>query len=243
MIESKNPHSQPRTAQTAEPAAGAEWPAAAAGSDDAAGRQPTSPIDQDQASAVDQAISDSAASDVAANIDWPAQVRKLQTELAAVEDRVLRAHAELENYRKRASRFLEDEKKYAPLPLLRDLLPVLDNLERAIQSADQDAGAAGLLEGVKMVAQLLCMVLERHHCRRIEAQGAAFNPHLHEAVAQCPNEQLPPGTVVDVALTGYQLHERVVRPSQVLVSARPAAGPAVTTPASSGNDETLSSEA
>jgi molecular chaperone GrpE len=201
-----------------------------------------SPSDQDQASAVDQAISDSAASDVAAEIDWPAQVRKLQAELAAAEDRVLRAHAELDNYRKRASRLLEDEKKYAPLPVLRDLLPVLDNLERAIKAAEQDGGSSGLLEGVKMVAQLLSMVLERHHCRRIEAQGAAFNPHLHEAVAQCPNEQVPPGTVVDVALTGYQLHDRVVRPSQVLVSARPAAQPAVTAQASSGNDGTQSPE-
>jgi molecular chaperone GrpE len=150
----------------------------------------------------------------------------LQADLAAAEARVLRAHAELENYRKRANRHLEDEKKYAVLPLMRDLLPVVDNLERAIQSADQEGGSARLVEGVKMVAQLLAMVLERHHCRRIEAQGAVFDPHVHEAIAQVPSEQVPPGQVLEVAQNGYQLHERVVRPSQVVVSGRPATTPA-----------------
>ena len=79
------------------------------------------------------------------------------------------------------------------------------------------------VEGVKMVAQLLAMVLERHHCRRIEAQGAVFDPHVHEAIAQLPSEQVPPGTVIEVAQNGYQLHDRVVRPAQVVVSGRPAA--------------------
>ncbi len=190
----------------------------------AAGR-PTPPQAHGSGSdAVDQVIEAAAMAGVVEQ--EPTQIEQLQSQLAAAEDRVLRAHAELENYRKRASRLLEEERKYAPLALLRDLLPVVDNLERAIQSADQNGGSAGLLEGVKMVAQQLHSVLERHHCRRIEAKGAAFDPHLHEAIAQVPREDLPPGTVVDVASTGYQLHDRVVRPTQVLVSTRPAAPPA-----------------
>jgi len=146
----------------------------------------------------------------------------MQAELASAEQQVLRAHAELENYRKRANRLLEEERKYAPLPLMRDLLPILDNLERAIRSASQDGGAAGLLEGVTMVVQQLSTILQQHHCRRIEAQGAVFDPHVHEALAQVASDQVPPGTVLDVALPGYRLHDRVIRPSQVLVSSRPA---------------------
>ena len=150
-------------------------------------------------------------------------VEQLQADLAEAEGRVLRAHAELENYRKRANRLLDEERKYAPLPLLRDLLPIVDNLERAIQSAAQDGGAVGLLEGVRMVRQQLTTVLEQHHCQRIEADGAVFDPHLHEAIAPFPTDQAPPGTVVEVTLPGYRLHDRVVRPSQVLVASRPAA--------------------
>lgn len=183
--------------------------------------------------AVDRTLAD-AVSEESGGIGLRAQVQSLQTELAAAEARVLRAQAELENYRKRANRHLEEEKKYASLPLLRDLLPVVDNLERAIQSADQEGGSARMVEGVKMVAQLLAMILERHHCRRIEAQGAMFDPHVHEAIAQLPNEQVLPGTVLEVAQNGYQLHDRVVRPSHVVVSARPAAASAV-------GDEGLSS--
>jgi len=181
--------------------------------------------DQAQANAIDQALADAVSAEPG-EIGLQAQVQSLQADLAAAEARVLRAHAELENYRKRANRHLEEEKKYAALPLLRDLLPVVDNLERAIQSADQEGGSARLVEGVKMVAQLLAMALERHHCRRIEAQGAVFDPHVHEAIAQLPSEQVPPGNVLEVAQNGYQLHDRVVRPAQVVVSGRPAATPA-----------------
>ncbi len=181
-----------------------------------------SPADQDQVNAVDRALAD-AVSDEPGDAGFQTQVQSLQADLAAAEERVLRAHAELENYRKRASRHLDEAVKYASLPLLRDLLPIVDNLERAIQSADQEGGSARLVEGVKMVAQALTTVLERHHCRRIESQGAVFDPHVHEAIAQFPNEQVPPGTVIEVAQNGYQLYDRVVRPSQVVVSARPAA--------------------
>lgn len=188
-------------------------PAASAEERDVAG--------QAQSQAVDEALAEAVAEEAGAQ-GVQAQLKSLESDLVAAEARVLRAHAELENYRKRASRHLEEEKKYAPLPLIRDLLPVVDNLERAIQSVGQEGGSAQLVEGVKMVAQLLTMTLERHHCRRIEAHGAPFDPHVHEAIAQIPSAQVPPGTVLEVAQTGYQLHDRVVRPAQVIVSGRPA---------------------
>ncbi len=171
-----------------------------------------------------EAISEVAAESAAAD-QGPSQIEQLQGRLAEAEQRVLRAYAELDNYRKRANRLLQEEIKYAPLPLMRDLLPVVDNLERAIQAAEQSGGSAGLLEGVKMVAQQLHSVLERHHCKRIEAKGQPFDPHVHEAITQIPSPELPAGTVADVALTGYLLHDRIVRPAQVLVAARPPAAP------------------
>ncbi len=144
---------------------------------------------------------------------------QVQAEIAALKDRELRARAELENYRKRAARELTDSLRYANLPIMRDLLPVLDNVERAIEAAEKNADAAGLLEGLKLMRQQLQDVLQRHHCRPIEALHAAFNPHLHHAILQQPSEEFPPNTVLIVTQNGYQLHDRVVRPSQVIVSA------------------------
>lgn len=153
--------------------------------------------------------------------DPQAERERMEQELAAAKDQVLRAHAELENFRRRAHRQMEDERKYAGVPLIRDLLSVVDNLERAIQSAEQNENAASLLDGVRMVAQQFAMVLEQHHCKRIEATGAAFDPHLHEAISMQPSDEHPEGSVMDVAQIGYRLHDRVVRPTQVLVSTGP----------------------
>jgi molecular chaperone GrpE len=138
--------------------------------------------------------------------------------LEQVQQRVLRAQAELENYRKRARRELEEQRRYACLPLMRDLLSVVDNLNRAIAAAEQTHNAADLLAGVKMVSEQLDAVLKQHDCQPIEAEGTRFDPHLHEAIAQQPSDEHPPGTVASVTQVGYQLHDRVVRPSQVLVA-------------------------
>jgi molecular chaperone GrpE len=150
---------------------------------------------------------------------------QLRAELQAAKDRELRCHAELDNFRKRAARELEEKLRYANLSLLRDLLPVLDNIERAIQAAQQNADPAALLDGFKMVQQQVEEVLKRHHCQRIEAQGAPFDPHVHHAVMQQPSDQHPANTVMMVTQSGYQLHDRVVRPSQVIVSKEPSREP------------------
>ena len=93
-------------------------------------------------------------------------VERLRAELEAAKDREIRAHAELDNYRKRATRELEERLRYANMSLMRDLVPVVDNIERAVQAAEQNADAAALLDGFKMVEQQLQDVLTRHHCRR-----------------------------------------------------------------------------
>lgn len=144
--------------------------------------------------------------------------QKLRSELAAAKDRELRAHAELDNYRKRAARELDERLRYANLGLLREILPVIDNVDRAIEAADKNADAGALLEGFKMVSQQLGEALKRHHCTRIEALHVPFDPNVHHAVMQQPSEEHPANTVLMVTQNGYQLHDRVVRPSQVIVS-------------------------
>jgi molecular chaperone GrpE len=147
-----------------------------------------------------------------------AATERLKADLADAKDREIRCHADFDNYRKRAARELEEKLRYANMSLLRDLVPVLDNIERAIQAAEQNADAAALLDGFKMVDQQLQDVLKRHHCQRIEALHAPFDPHVHHAVMQQPSDEHPANTVLMVTQNGYQLHDRIVRPSQVIVS-------------------------
>ncbi len=151
------------------------------------------------------------------------EIGKLKADLDDASDRVLRAQAELDNYRKRARRELEDERRYACLPVLRNLLPVVDNIKRAIAAADKSPSGANLLDGVKLIAQNLESVLAQHDCKRIEALGQPFDPTFHEAISQQPSAEYPPNTVTLVAQDGYVLHDRVVRPAQVIVSTAPAA--------------------
>jgi molecular chaperone GrpE len=162
-------------------------------------------------------------------------LESLQAEVHEAKDRTLRIQAELENYRKRAVRELQEERRYAHLPLIRELLPVWDNMNRAIEAAEKTHDAAGLLEGVKMVARQLEEVLQRHDCRRIPALSEPFDPHLHEAILQQHSEQHPPGTVLRETQTGFLLHDRVVRPSQVIVSGE--SGPAGSSPLQEGEEE------
>jgi molecular chaperone GrpE len=150
------------------------------------------------------------------------ELEHTRSELAEAKDRALRAVAELENFRKRSRREAEDERRFADLPLLRELLPVVDNIGRAIEAAQKNADTGGLLEGFKMVSQQLEAVLLRHNCKRIEAQGKPFDPHLHQAIMQQPSADLPANTVLQVVQDGFQLHERVIRPAQVIVSTGPA---------------------
>jgi molecular chaperone GrpE len=150
------------------------------------------------------------------------QLESLKMQLRDAEDRVLRRQAELENFRRRARRESEEQRKFANQPLLMSLFPVMDNIDRAIAAASQAADASGLLEGFRMVAQQLVDTLQEHNCHQIDALGQLFDPALHEAISQQPSDEYPSGTVTKVAQVGYQLHDRVIRPAQVIVSTGPA---------------------
>lgn len=150
------------------------------------------------------------------------ELARLRDELAAARDQALRATADLKNYQNRTRREREEERRFAELNLICDLLPVLDNVQRAIVAAEKDADAASLLEGFRLVAQQLEAVLARHHCRPIEALGQPLDPHRHAAMMQRPSADHPPGTVIEVVQQGYLLHDRVIRPAQVIVAQAPA---------------------
>jgi molecular chaperone GrpE len=144
---------------------------------------------------------------------------QLRQQAEEAKDRALRAQAELDNFRKRMFRELEAERRYAGTPLLGDLLPVLDNFERAIDAAEQSQEANSLLDGIRLVAQQIEGVLAQHGCTRIEASaGDPFDHNIHEAASQMPSDEYEQGTVMMVLRVGYQLHDRVIRPAQVIVS-------------------------
>lgn len=174
-------------------------------------------------------VSTGGAAEQQAPLDDAEQAKR---DLDEARDRLLRAQAELDNYRKRARRELEEERRYGNLPLLGDLLPVLDNVGRAIQAAEKTPDVAALMEGFKMVAQQLEGVLNRYSCRRIEALHKPFDPHLHQAILQQPSPEHPAGAVLHVAQEGYQVHDRVLRPAQVIVSAAPSAEAGASDPTS-----------
>lgn len=149
------------------------------------------------------------------------EVDQLRSQAEEANRRALIAQAEMENLRKRMRRDYEDQLKYAAMPLLKDFLPVLDNLQRAISAAGSNEAAAGLVEGVQMVVKQFEDTLQKHHCHPIPTEGELFDPNFHEAISQMPSQQYPEGVVAHQAVQGYQLHERVVRPSQVIVSTGP----------------------
>jgi molecular chaperone GrpE len=157
----------------------------------------------------------------AETIPFADSLQQLRAELEQAKDRSLRLQAELDNYRKRAARELDDRLRYADMGILRDLLPVLDNIQRAVESAEKSPDPASLIEGFKMVGGQLETVLDQHHCKKIEALHTPFDPNSHHAISQMPSADQPANTVIVVTQDGYRLHDRVVRPSQVIVSITP----------------------
>jgi len=179
------------------------------------------------------------------NADHPAEVQSPSTEPVAettesatverapleavtaerdeLRDLLLRTRAEMENVRKRMNRERDDERRYAALPLARELLPAIDNLHRALAAGERDHDANALLQGVEMVTRQLDEILARHEIKAIPALGQPFDPNLHEALQQVPTADHPPMTVIQEYERGFQLHDRVIRPSKVIVSSSPPA--------------------
>jgi molecular chaperone GrpE len=141
------------------------------------------------------------------------------SERDALMQKWLLAVADFDNYRRRVQKEAEQERRYAALPLARDLLPILDNLHRALEAARNGGEVNQLVQGVQMVSKQFDDVLAKHAVIPIAALDQPFDPNLHQAIQQVPAPGKPPLTVVSECERGYRMHERVVRPSTVIVSA------------------------
>jgi molecular chaperone GrpE len=147
------------------------------------------------------------------------QLKQLQAERDGLMQKWLMAVADLDNYRRRIQKETEQDRRYASLPLARDLLPALDNLHRALEAARNGGDVAQLAQGVQMVAKQFDDIFAKHAIVPIAAAGKPFDPNLHQAIQQLPSPDKPPLTVLQECERGYTLHDRVVRPSTVIVSA------------------------
>lgn len=158
-------------------------------------------------------------------------VEQLKQEVAAAQDRFLRERAELENFKKRMQREKNEAVRYASEPLLRDLLPIVDNLERALAHGSATEGQS-VVDGVQLVLKALLDTLARYGVKRLEAVGEPFDPAKHQAIAQVESAEHPANHVAEQHLIGYQLHDRLLRPAMVSVS-RGKSEPAVESPQNS----------
>ena len=149
-----------------------------------------------------------------------AKYRELEDELSETRERVLRTAADAENFKKRLQREKEEQTRYANESLMRELLPVIDNLERALEHSETGADQGGLLEGLNMTLKGFLDTLTRFGCTPVETAGKPFDPNFHEAVSQEESADHEPNTVLRELQKGYMLKERLLRPAMVLVSKR-----------------------
>ncbi len=159
----------------------------------------------------------------AEELDPEARIGALQTEVAALKDKLLRALAEAENVRRRAERDKIEISKYAVAGFAREILPVADNLRRALESMDEETrkenGAVEtLVVGVEMTEREMLNAFERFRIKPIDALGQKFDHNLHEAMFETEDKDRPEGTVIQVLQTGYMLNDRLLRPAKVGVS-------------------------
>lgn len=145
-------------------------------------------------------------------------VAVLEEQLTAEKDRFMRLSAEFDNYRKRKQREIDDFKKFANETVFKQFLSVVDNLERAIASAENNQDTDSLLEGVKLTHREILKIFQAFNVKPVEADNQSFDPNFHQAVTQKKTNDVPENTVTDVLQTGYLLHDRLIRPAMVVVS-------------------------
>ncbi len=151
-----------------------------------------------------------------------AEIVQLGESLSEANEAVLRAQAESQNIRRRAEQDVEKAHKFALEKFVSDMLPVADNLERALAAADGNEGeVSALVEGVELTLKSLIENLKRHNVEQVNPVNEPFDPQLHQAMTAVPNAEVEPNTVLDVFQKGYTLNGRLVRPAMVVVSKAP----------------------
>lgn len=150
-----------------------------------------------------------------------AMARETSAKLKDEHERFLRATADLENYKKRAAKERDEVQRYGAERLLKDLFPVLDNLDRALEQVKATSDVESLQKGVELTRSSFEAALGKHGVKAFTALGQPFDPSHHEAVSQAERADLAPGTVVQELMRGFTLNERLVRPALVVVSKAP----------------------
>jgi len=148
----------------------------------------------------------------------PEQYLKALDEVGSWKDKYLRLYAELENRKKRMARLYANQAEEKITEIFLDILPLVDNLERALENTSQDAGNAGLYQGVSLTLKSLMDTLDKHGVRPFSAQDSSFDPAIHEAIGEASDSHKPSGTVVRVNQTGYTLKDKLLRPARVIVA-------------------------
>lgn len=155
------------------------------------------------------------------NFDSSSEIQKLQDQAEKFKNDYLYLRAEFENYKRNAIKERSDLIKYGGERFIRDLLEVVDNFERALQTNINAENFSTFKKGVEMTAQELKTLLQRHSVAEIPAEGAPFDPSVHEALASEASEQVAAGHVLRVFKKPYKLHDKVIRPGQVVIAKKP----------------------
>ncbi|GAA6153866.1 nucleotide exchange factor GrpE [Pseudoteredinibacter isoporae] len=150
------------------------------------------------------------------------QIEELQSQIGKLKDQELRTQAEMHNVRRRAEQDVEKAHKFGVEKFVGDMLTVVDNLERALDSMDaEDDSLAAAREGIELTLKSMQDGLKRHKVEAINPAGEPFDPEFHQAMTMVPNPDVEPNTVMDVFQKGYTLHGRLVRPAMVVVAKAP----------------------
>ncbi|TLM79823.1 nucleotide exchange factor GrpE [Microbulbifer harenosus] len=172
----------------------------------------------DQQHAAEEVLQEELAVESAQEIE----IASLHQQLAEHKDMVLRAQAEVQNARRRAEQDVEKAHKFGVERLLKELLPVVDNLDRALSTIDSEQEAnKAVIEGIELTRKSFLDTLGKHGVEVVDPAGEPFDPALHQAMTQVPNGDVEPNTVLDVFQKGYRLHGRLLRPAMVVVSKAP----------------------
>ena len=147
------------------------------------------------------------------------QIEALEIMVQQAQEDVLRAKAEEQNSLRRSSLDVDKARKYALESFVKELLPVVDNLERALSSIDmEEGGSEAVVEGVELTLKTLLAALEKNRVQAIDPEGESFNPEQHQAMAMVENADIEPNSVIEVFQKGYELNGRLIRPAMVVVS-------------------------
>lgn len=180
--------------------------------------------DPNEPEAPDQSPEETSAEEQSLNDDQQTEltiIEKLKGENDSLKDALMRSMAEAQNIQRRLRQQMLDDRKYAIEPLVRDLIPVLDNFNRTLLAAEKASNIESLIEGVRAVERQLLKALEGAQVTRIPSTGSTFDPEVHEAIVTVETNEVPHDTVLDEVEPGYMLHDRVVRPSRVRVAVKP----------------------